>query len=183
MQAPTLTTERLCLVPAGLDDVDTFHTVIADAGIRRYLCDDRILPRVDAEGMVWNSLRSFETDGMGLWLIHEVATPRPPIGFCMLRPPGEHPIPELLYAVLPRSSGRGLAVEAARAAVDYAFVTLRCAEMLAEMDEPDEASKRVAEKLGMTFLGTRPGRARTLLRYILQRADADGASFPSPASR
>lgn len=169
MQAPTLTTARLRLMPASLLDVDAFHAMLTDAGIRRYLCDDRILPRADAEVMVWNSLRSFATEGMGLWLVHYLKEPDSPIGFCMLRPPGDHPMPEVLYAILPGSWGRGFAVEAARAVIDYAFDTLRRTEILAEMDEPNAASARVAEKLGMEGFGARPGPAHTLLRYVLRR--------------
>lgn len=170
MQGPTLTSARLRLVPAGLLDIDTFHTMLTDADVRRYLCDDRATPREDAEAMVWNSLRSFSTNGMGLWLVYTVNESGSAIGFCMLRPPGEHPVPELLYAVLPGSWGRGFAVEAAQAVIDYGFNTLRCTEILAEMDEPNTASVRVAEKLGMKRFGTRPGPAHTLLRYRLERA-------------
>lgn len=169
MQAPILTTTRLRLVPAGVLDVDTFHSLLCDAGIRRYLCDDKILLREDAEAMVWTSLRAFTTDGMGLWLIQERAAPDVAIGFCMLRPPGENPMPELLYAIRPDWWGHGYAVEAARGSIDHAFGALRCTEILAEMDEPNAASKRVAEKLGMTLIGTRPGPAHTLLRYMIRR--------------
>lgn len=172
MPAPILTTARLRLVPAGVLDTDTFHAILTDANVRRYLCDDRILPRADAEAMVWASLRSFATDSLGLWLAHEVAQPGTAIGFCMLRPPGEHPLPELLYAFLPVAQGRGLAVEAARAVIQHAFSTLGYTEILAEMDEPNQASRRVAEKLGMKFTGTRPGPAHTLLRYTLRRGKA-----------
>lgn len=170
MQAPILKTERLRLVPAGLLDIDVFHTMLTDAGVRRYLCDDRILPRGDAEVMVWNSLRSFATNGMGLWLVHNLGKDNSAIGFCLLRPPGRHAVPELLYAILPQLWGKGLTVEAARAVIDYAFGTLQCAEILAETDEPNIASARVAEKLGMERFGTRPGPVHTLLRYRIKRS-------------
>ncbi len=168
MDAPDLTTSRLRLVPAGEQDIDALHAMLTDADVRRYLCDDKLVPRSFAEDLARNSRDTFESHGMGLWLIQESANATP-IGFCLLRPPDEHPMPELLYALLPGAWGRGLAIEAARAVIDYAFTTLDCVEILAEMDEPNSASARVAEKLGMTFIGTRPGPAHTLLQYTVRR--------------
>jgi ribosomal-protein-alanine N-acetyltransferase len=172
MDARELTASRLRLVPVGEQDIGALHAMLTNAAVRRYLCDDKLVPRSFAEDLVRNSRDTFESHGMGLWLIQESANTTP-IGFCLLRPPDEHPLPELLYALLPSAWGRGLAIEAARAVIHYAFTTLECVEILAEMDEPNSASARVAEKIGMTFVGTRPGPAYTLLRYTVRRDAAN----------
>lgn len=170
MVARELTTKRLRLMPADLDDVDAFHSILIDPGVRRYLCDDRILPREDALGFVNAGLESLRSRGMGLWLAYS-PNGGDALGFFLLRPLEAANHAELLYALLPAHWGGGLAVEGARAIIDYAFTTLDCDEILAELDEPNEASARVAKKLGMTFAGTRPGPAHTLLKYTLRRED------------
>jgi len=168
MAARTLTTPQLRLAPVSEADTDALHAILIDADVRRYLCDGRIVPREFAVDLVRDSSKWFRLHSVGLWLLHESPAPRA-IGFCMLRPPGEHPAPELLYALLPNSWGRGYAVEASRAVLAHAFEVLGCAEVIAEMDEPNSASVHVAEKLGMRFIGTRPGPAHTLLRYAVTR--------------
>lgn len=50
---------------------------------------------------------------------------------------------------------RGLATEMARGLVKYAFEVMRLPQVVAIVDPPNQASRRVAEKLGMTYQGVR----------------------------
>jgi len=47
--------------------------------------------------------------------------------------------------------GQGLGTEAARAILDYGFDNLQLPRLVCVIDEENTASKRVAEKIGMTF--------------------------------
>ena len=74
-----------------------------------------------------------------------------PIGWCGLRP-GDSPLnPELFYGLAPSAQGKGLASEAARAAVHYAH-TLPGIESVWSATRVDHAvSIAVMERIGMVF--------------------------------
>ncbi|MEJ2207989.1 MAG: GNAT family N-acetyltransferase [Anaerolineae bacterium] len=76
------------------------------------------------------------------------------IGWCGLdhRDPAR-PHPLLFYLLKAPYWGQGLATEAAAAVLDYAFRDLRLAQVDAATAFDNLASKRVMEKIGMTYLG------------------------------
>jgi len=55
----------------------------------------------------------------------------------------------LFWAIAPRAQRRGYAAEAARALIEFAFVTLKLARIIAGTDHGNEASMGVMRKLGM----------------------------------
>jgi RimJ/RimL family protein N-acetyltransferase len=143
-------TNRLRIRPGTLDDVNAFHAIWTDAGVRRYLWDDVLIDLTVAEAVVQESMESFVERGIGQWLVYERKDDAP-LGFCGLRALEDSPEVELLYGILPAYWGRGLAVEASSALLDHAFNTVGLPYVLAEMDAPNAASARVAEKIGMRF--------------------------------
>jgi ribosomal-protein-alanine N-acetyltransferase len=58
---------------------------------------------------------------------------------------------ELAYLLDKPYWGRGLGTEAARAIVGYAFERLHLPRLICLFDPENHASRRVAEKVGMTF--------------------------------
>lgn len=74
------------------------------------------------------------------------------MGCCGLRPfePGAF---ELGFHLRPAFWGRGLATEAARAAIAYAFPELDAALLIAGHHPQNQASRRVLEKLGFSYIG------------------------------
>jgi len=145
-----LETARLLLRPCTADDLDALHRLWTDPEVRRYLFDDRIIPREQAAAMIQSSLASFPTHGFGLWLVHRAGEDAI-IGFSGLSLTGDPPEVELLYGIAPSAWGQGVATEAARAVLRYGFAELRLAHITAGADVPNVASLRVLEKLGMTF--------------------------------
>lgn len=73
------------------------------------------------------------------------------VGCCGLRPYRE--IFELGFHVRPEFWGRGLAEEAGRAVIGYAFEKLQQAELFAGHHPQNGASRRVLEKLGFVSVG------------------------------
>ena len=144
-----LTTRRLTLRPFTNDDLDAVHALWTDADMRRFLCDNQIVPRERSQEWLEGSTHEFATRRFGLWGVHE-----PPggtlIGFCGCRvwPTGE---PELMYGLLKPWWGRGLATEAATAVLDHVFETLDNRVVMAATDPPNVASVRVMARLGMAF--------------------------------
>jgi len=88
--------------------------------------------------------------GVGLWC----ALRKPAnllAGFCGFRSIGDSPDIELLYGLRPAHRGQGLATEAARAALEYAFDAGLFTRVYARTDVSNRLSVRVIERLGMQF--------------------------------
>ena len=76
------------------------------------------------------------------------------VGYCGLRHlPDRISAMEVVYALRQDRWGQGLATEAARAVLDWAFETLPVREIKAFTRPPHAASRRVMEKAGMEFQG------------------------------
>ena len=69
----------------------------------------------------------------------------------------EPPVLQLVYAVAPAHTGRAIAGEMARAVIKLAFSRHGFHEVRASTDEPNRASVRVLERLGMKLIATEPG--------------------------
>jgi [ribosomal protein S5]-alanine N-acetyltransferase len=61
--------------------------------------------------------------------------------------------PALFYLLKAKYRGKGIATEAARTLLDYAFTQLGLASMHGGAAPENLASKRVMEKIGMTYIG------------------------------
>ena len=62
-----LTTQRLRLRPIDVDDIDTLHVFWTNPDVRRYLWDDKIIPREFVEEIVATSQQSFAERDYGFW--------------------------------------------------------------------------------------------------------------------
>ena len=68
-----------------------------------------------------------------------------------------HDCGEIGYVINPAYRGRGIATEAVRAVMDFGFSRLGLHRIEAKYIDGNYASRRVMEKLGMTFEGVRRG--------------------------
>ena len=143
----TLRTARLVLRPTAATDVDVLHRIWTDPDVRRFLWDDVVIPRTTAAEVVEASVRDWRERGYGLWVV-ELADA--PIGFVGFRSSDEDPRPELLFGFLPTHWHRGIATEAASAALAFIFENGHD-EAWGATDPPNQASVRVMERVGMTF--------------------------------
>jgi len=161
--AADLATERLSLRPTRPADLPALHRLWTDPDIRRFLFDERVLSRDDARAFVDASVTSFVEHGFGLWLVfrHDAAELA---GFAGLL--SSAAAPSLIYGIRPELCGCGLATEAARAILDYALGQ-RLPKVMADVDEPNVASVRVLEKLGMTRVRRGIVNGRPLLYFEL----------------
>ncbi|HUP59313.1 MAG TPA: GNAT family N-acetyltransferase [Thermoanaerobaculia bacterium] len=73
------------------------------------------------------------------------------VGVCGLRPHLEDDVPALGYHLLPQFWGRGLATEASRAVIDYAFDTRHVRALFAGHHPDNVRSKRTLERLGFEY--------------------------------
>ena len=68
--------------------------------------------------------------------------------------------------------GNGYATEAAAAVLRHCFATIHLTRIAADVDEPNEASVRVLEKLGMSRVGRRVVDGRPLLDFVIDATSA-----------
>ena len=143
-----LQTPRLRLEPLLPRDTTAMHAVWIDAEVRRFLWDDRVIAFQTAADVTQASARDFDRHRFGLWSVITRDEKRL-AGFCGLRTEGVGDEPELLFGLLPAFWGRGMAREAARAVLVYAFDTLRLPRVIAATDAPNQRSAKTLDSLGM----------------------------------
>lgn len=149
--------ERLQYRPVTPANLDSFHSLVQDEYVRRFLLDGNLFPREWSEERVRESQELFERRGVGLWLVTDNTTDEL-VGFCgFLEFPSIHPEPQLVYALGERFSGNGYATEMARTSVARARGQPGFAQVVASVDEVNAASLRVLEKLGFERVATQQG--------------------------
>jgi ribosomal-protein-alanine N-acetyltransferase len=156
--------ERLEYSPVSAADIDSLHALWTDPEVRKHLWDDEVIPRETVEGVVSASIAAFASHGFGQWAVREMHQ-GPIIGFCGLRFIEETPDVEILYGFLPSYWGKSYATEAATAILAYAIDKAGLNEVVADIDPPNRASVRVAEKLGLEFVKEIERKGLPALRY------------------
>jgi ribosomal-protein-alanine N-acetyltransferase len=177
---PTLDSARLTLSPWSVEHIDQLHALWTRPEVRRYLWDDETITRERAEATVREFMASQETEGTGGWLVLDRESGAL-AGFAALIRREAGGDPELLYGLAPEWWGRGLATEAARAVVSYAFGVLGCPRVTAATDVPNVASARVMERLGMRF--THRGTLNGLDTVFYEARRDDFVTEPNTARR
>jgi len=168
MSSARLATEALELRPCAPDDLDLLIGLWSDPAVRRFLFDERQISREEVRGFLARSEECFREEGYGLWLFFERGEESPGGFSGLLRAPlGEA---SLLFGTRLDLWGRGYAFHAASAVLTYAFETLGVTRVVADVDEPNAASIRVLEKLGMRRTGRRIVNEHPLLDYEIQNS-------------
>jgi RimJ/RimL family protein N-acetyltransferase len=149
--SPSLRTERLLLRPWCNDDVAAFAAMSDDPAVMEFL---RPLPdRVASEAWAERARQHWRSRGFGQWVVEIPggAGFAGVVGLAVVAYQAHFtPAVEIAWRLARPFWGRGYATEAARAAVDYGFVTLGLAEIVAVTVPANQRSRRVMERLGMT---------------------------------
>jgi len=161
-----LTTERLLLRPATLDDLEAWLAISRDAeqvwwGEPRSTVDD-------ARANLDKHLTSQERHGFSLWPVELRAT-GDVVGLTGLQHLADGPEIEVGYRVLRGHWGHGYATEAATAAIRFGFDELGLDQVVAVTMPTNEASRRVLEKCGLTFVGVMQVYGAAQVKYALSR--------------
>lgn len=136
-----------------MDDALLVHALWTNDRVRHFLFDDRTISLDEALSFVGDSVTNFEQYGYGLWLVFARVNIKRVVGFagCLRSQVGT---PSLIYGIHPNFWGHGYATEAAEAVVKYMLETLNIPVIKADADEPNIASVRVLEKIGMRKTGS-----------------------------
>jgi RimJ/RimL family protein N-acetyltransferase len=151
----TLQTERLNLRTFREADLEDYARICADPEVVRHVGPP--FSRAEAWLHIATMLGHWQLRGYGMWAVEDRAGGAL-IGRIGFYEPEGWPGLELGWMLARDQWGRGLATEGARAALAFAFATLRKPQVISLIRPENIASIRVAEKLG-----ERPqGRSRAL---------------------
>lgn len=143
-----LETKRLRLAPVSEDERDILHQIFTDDFVGKYLFDNEVLSLEQTADFLKQSEKTFAENGYGLWLLTLKETCET-VGFVGLWHFFDENQPQLLYALLPEFTQKGLASEASKAVIDYGFSNLGFEYLIASCDVPNSDSHKVTERIGM----------------------------------
>ena len=147
-----LTTERLILRRWRDSDRQPFAAMNADPRVMKFL--GKLLTQEESDRLVDRIEAGFEQRGFGLCAV-EFKTDRSFLGFIGLSVPNFQaaftPCVEIGWRLAVHAWGQGFAIEGARVVAAYAFDTLNLESIVSFTAVQNTRSRRVMEKLGMTF--------------------------------
>ncbi|HEU4700042.1 MAG TPA: GNAT family N-acetyltransferase [Gemmatimonadales bacterium] len=147
---PVLETARLLLRPTRLEDFDRWADMMADERAARFLGG------VQQKAAAWRAFLTmagaWSLTGVAMFSVIEKGSGRW-VGRIGPWQPYGWPGTEVGWGLHPDAWGRGYAVEAATATIDYAFATFGWTEVIHTIDPANVPSQRVAERLGSTVRG------------------------------
>jgi [ribosomal protein S5]-alanine N-acetyltransferase len=132
-------------------DEANYRRLLFDAAVAPWLRPKPLRPFTEADppALLVRDLRHWESHGWGPWVVEEDGAFAGRAGLNTTRVAGEQAV-EIAWALLGAAHGRGLATEAARAAVAAAR-DLGLAEVVSFTLPGNAASRRVMEKAGLRF--------------------------------
>jgi RimJ/RimL family protein N-acetyltransferase len=166
---PSFETPRLLLRPRSLADTEACLAMDHEPEVTRFVDGPWSDPTEHRAFIEERSCGPY-AEGLGYWTILRRADDAF-IGWVLLIPcDAVGPDIEIGWRLRPQVWGQGYATEAALPLVRHGFETLELDEIIAEVDEHNLASRRVAAKLGMTQIGIIGGKTRNLVRYVALRS-------------
>ncbi len=148
---PTIKTKRLILRPFALEDAVDYHRfILADEQTMRWLPIGKPVPRARVESIIKGINDEWADHGYGLWAVIEQESGKL-IGHCGLQPlDNTHEI-ELTCVIAKAYRLKGLATEAARACLRYAFETQNLQRIVAVTQTENQSAHRLIAKLKMKY--------------------------------
>jgi [ribosomal protein S5]-alanine N-acetyltransferase len=172
---PTLTTQRLVLRGLRLDDAGELHAALSDdANMRYWSCGPIATVEEVREYIRWN----VEGEGVQCFAIAWAEARDVALGWVVLIDRRKDML-EIGFITTPATQGQGVAREATRCVVDYAFETRGIRRIYADVDPDNAASIKLIEWLGLRREGHLRGTwethigVRDSLIYGLLRSDLD----------
>jgi RimJ/RimL family protein N-acetyltransferase len=180
-----LETPRLLLRPFAREDAAAHARIYAKPEVTRFLASGPFLGELAAErsrAALDLFINHWKEHGFGVWAVVDRETGAL-IGQCGLKYLPESPEVEILYALDTPYWGRGVATEAAAAALRHGFEVTGLERIVAVAKPEHRGSHRVMEKLGMAYEGLVEvyGGIRAVLYAISREAFLSRATRASSA--
>lgn len=156
LPGPELVTERLRLRRWRAADREPFAALNADPEVMATL--GPLLTRAQSDALIDRIEAGFEARGFGLWCVDVTGMPWRCVGFVGLSVPGFEapftPCVEIGWRIASAYWGLGFAPEAARAVLAHAWGPLSLDEVVSFTAASNTKSRRVMEKIGLTYDAT-----------------------------
>lgn len=146
-----LKTERIGFSKWGAGDEKLAESLWGNPDVTRYICASGVFSAEDIAARLAKEIENHAKFGVQYWPIFELATGEL-IGCCGLRPYNET-MYEIGFHLRPQFWGKGFAMEAANAAIDYAFGVLHAEGLFAGHNPRNTASGKVLAKLQFQYIG------------------------------
>lgn len=165
---PVIATRRLELRPLVEADLELLHEHWSVPEVGRWLWDEQIPTREQVAEELAKSGDCFAARGFGIWGLFRRH------GCSFIGTSGLLPVPEgtgeieILFSTVPGEWRRGYAEEAATAVLRHGFEAAGLTEIVGRCDAPNEPSRRLLEKLGMTFERRAPIKGVDCCHYRLR---------------
>jgi ribosomal-protein-alanine N-acetyltransferase len=169
-RAHELETARLRLRLFTPEDTAELSRITRDPEVMRYIADGRPLTWDETDHNLKTIVRAFCRRGYGRWAMVHKASGRL-LGYCGFTMFDEEVGVELAYMLARPYWGMGLAAEAARACLRYAFDTLKLGSLAALTMPGNARSRRLLDMLGMRLVGARRLRGYDCVEYRIGRED------------
>lgn len=170
MPIPSLTTRRLVLRALSGEDAAPLHGILAQPNVLRYFPRQTPPTLEQVQRIIAGQLTHWQDHGYGWWAV-TLADTGQFIGWAGLQYLPETDEVEVAYLLDPAYWGRGLATEAAQKSLKFGYEDLDIPQIVAIVHPDNGASKRVIEKLGMTFTLQTDYFGMDCLRYELDQAN------------
>jgi RimJ/RimL family protein N-acetyltransferase len=147
-----LETKRLLLREFTLEDTIFIVQLLNTPGWLQFIGDRNVKNEAQALAYLENGpLKSYRDNGYGLYAV-ALKNSKALIGMCGILRRDTLEYPDIGFAFLPDYMGKGYAFEAASATIAYAHQNLQLPTICAITDPANEASIRLLEKIGMSFI-------------------------------
>lgn len=147
-----LETKRLLLRHPEIDDLDNLYALYSDPEIRQYFPDGTLTLEETREEIEWFLNGHPKYPELGLWatILKETGQFIGRCGLLHWTIDGQDEV-EVAYLIDKAYWGQGLGTEAAQGVLDYGFEKLGLSRLVCLITEGNQASIKVATKIGMTF--------------------------------
>lgn len=179
-----LETARLRLRTFTHGDSFELSSITRDPEVMRFIGEGRPISPEETAVNLESIINAFRRRGFGRWAVVHKELGRL-IGYCGFSANNAAAGVELAYLLARPFWGRGLATEAARACLRYAFEELRLPSVSAITRPGNQRSRRVMEHLGMKFLREEVYLSYDCVHYSIERREfkPDGSTYVLHTSR
>lgn len=143
-------TRRLLLRHFTPNDADELYRIYSNPDLFKYMSNEKPLLREQTRAIINSLIENWQQHHFGVWAVvykkHQKLIGH--CGFKFLEKTGEV---QMGYLLLKSYWGRGLATEAASAALKYGFEVAKLERIVAIAKSENIASRRVMEKVGMKY--------------------------------
>lgn len=162
-----LETARLVIRPLALDDLEAFHEVFGDAEVMARIPGGASNGIEHSQRRLEKLIEHQDKHGFSLWGLIEKDSGEL-VGDCgLVLLEGKGPEVELAYHLARSRWGRGYGGEAAAACVRFGLDELELSRIVAVTDPGHFVSRRVMEKVGLTYEGRGTHYGREMAVYAI----------------